>query len=89
MKSTRWLRVSWSKRERDLRIQWPEDKADGHLAHMHLCSERPRVERETSGLPKFHPSFVSELERRGYDLTTLVFQIAKKPAPPSSGGTKP
>ena len=39
--------------------------ADGHLLNSALCTQ----------------GFIQELERRGYDLTTLQFTIRKKGAP--------
>lgn len=42
-----------------------------------LCSERQHTDLSTCR-PKFTPSFIDELEARGYDLETLRFSIKKK-----------
>lgn len=61
------LRVRWSKRERDLLFLWDKYPPDGHLLYGAFCVG-------TDG----ERSFAKELEARGYDLTTLRFQIRRK-----------
>lgn len=71
------LRIRWSKRENDVVYQYPGRKADGHLLHHYIASPRPRVGGAVDGV-HFDPSLLEELEKRGYDLTTLSFSIKKK-----------
>lgn len=74
MSDKRELRVVWSAREMDLmfhRVRGP----DGSLAQTVLCSNPchgPSLlnPNDPEALP-----FTAELERRGYDLTTLKFSI--------------
>lgn len=61
-------------------------RADQRLLHWWFGCERQRIlfgeEQEKAGFPvAFDPSFIAELEARGYDLTTLRFSIKKKPTP--------
>jgi hypothetical protein len=42
-----------------------------------FCSDRQRWDYEKNGMA-FDPSFVKELENRGYDIKTLKFSIQKK-----------
>lgn len=72
MKAGRLL-VRWSRRENDLLISYPRNN-DGALAHAYLCCERPRAWR-LPGEDPFDPSFVDELRKRGYDITTLRFSV--------------
>lgn len=68
------LTMKWSKRERDMMINFPT-KPDGHLLHTVLNGQRFDAE----GRPE--PSLVDELAERGYDLTTLRFTVTRKPCP--------
>jgi hypothetical protein len=70
------LVVFWSKREDDFLIRYPRSP-DGHLAYGHFCAERQRYDYTTRG-PVFDPSFVQELEHRGYDVKTLRFSVELK-----------
>lgn len=73
------LRAQWSKRERDVSFGWPsgpQTKADGHLLHSVFGVERYPPPSPLNRLPD--PSLLKELERRGYDITTLCFSICKK-----------
>lgn len=82
--NTLW--VVWSKKEKDLLFHHPDFKANAALLNYYLCS--PRLVRDYSGDGRgfsFDPSLVEELEKRGYDITTLRFSIMKK-APPEEGG---
>lgn len=69
------LTAKWSKRERDIIFHYPS-KPDGHLLYIVLCCER-----QTSGFDGavFSPSLVEELKRRGYDITTLRFEVTRFP----------
>lgn len=56
---------------------------DMHLLHDALCGPRTRLNLDGPIHSKldmvvYDPSFTEELERRGYDLTTLRFSIQKK-----------
>lgn len=59
-------------------------RGDGNLLHCMLSGKRARLamgeERiQNGGFPViYEPSFLEELESRGYDLTTLKFSIRKK-----------
>jgi len=53
------------------------NKCDSSLLYTVLCCERPRVDCDT-GMIVWDRSLVSELELRGYDLTTLRLSIMKK-----------
>lgn len=66
--ATRKLTVRWSKRERDFMFNAPR-KVDGMLAHDVLCCPRLAVD------DRWLSSFVEELKRRGYDVTTLRFSV--------------
>jgi hypothetical protein len=65
------LRVRWSKRERDLTFAWEQHAPDGHLMHNAFNVVPVHGGR----------SLTEELEARGYDLTTLRFQIRRKGQP--------
>lgn len=65
-------------------------RADQRLLHWALGSDRMRMtfgeEREKLGLNfTYDPSFLQELEARGYDLKTLRFYIRKKEVPTPEG----
>ena len=81
MKSYTKLTVRWSKREKDLVFSYPA-KCDGSLAHYMFCGKRMHANFHKSHenpFPwDFDALFVKELEKRGYDLTTLKFSIEKK-----------
>ena len=61
MKTKDKFRVNWSKRERDLMIHYP------------LGSQTKCDGHWISGV--FDKEFTDELEKRGYDVTTLKFSI--------------
>lgn len=81
------LHAYWSAREQDLVLHHPagpQTGADGHMLYGALC-----YDKLIGGLP-----FVKELEKRGYDIKTLKFSIAKKAghprwAPPVTAPTQP
>lgn len=62
------LAAKWSKKENDIMIYYP-NKCDGALLNNHLFHPRDSI--------SCHP-FIKELERRGYDITTLKFSVKKK-----------
>lgn len=64
------LSVKWSKRERDLVIGGPRG-CDRHLTH-YAFNCVPAVVKPGD------LSFVDELAKRGYDITTLRFSIMRK-----------
>lgn len=74
-----FLTASWGRTRRDdnpdLCYTWGEDcsKADSYLLHYILCSGAFDPNSQ-----KLEPSLKEELERRGYDITTLKFSIQKK-----------
>ncbi len=77
------LAMRWGKlphENPDMCMVWGEGcgKRDGALLHYLLCSKRMNWR---GGKPNVEPSFLEELEARGYDLTTLRFSVRKKEAP--------
>jgi hypothetical protein len=65
------LSVFWSKRENDFLIRYPR-KCDGHLIYGRLMTDFfPKYERGDK-------SFIDELEKRGYDLQSMKFEIRLK-----------
>lgn len=79
------LRACWGKPDRysgpDICYAWGDGvpSADASLLHLTISTERMTFDFPTTG-HKFDPSFIKELETRGYDLTTLRFSIQKKSA---------
>ncbi len=57
-------------------------RCDRALVMNTLCSTRQYTDLST-GLPRFDPSLIDELEARGYDLDTLKFSITKKQETPT------
>lgn len=54
-----------------------EMRRDSKLLYYHFCTETP----DWTATPLFsvmHPSLLTELDQRGYDLTTLKFSIKTK-----------
>ena len=76
----RQLRAYWSKREKDLMFYHPTQKADGHLLCAIFSAKRQRHDWNT-GKPVYDPSFVEELEARGFDIKTLRFSVELKESP--------
>ena len=66
----------WSKKEKDFLFRYPSSP-DGHLLYGLLCADRQRYDYIDKTVV-FDPSFVKELERRGYDTTTLRFSVEKR-----------
>ncbi len=71
LKPNNKLRVYWSKAEDDVMFYSPKRKVDGALLHHYFCY----VKYDTGG---GETTLVDELERRGFDLSTLRFSIAYK-----------
>lgn len=64
------LKARWSKRERDVLMEWGAagaDKLDGSWLNSWLSHHRG-----------FDGTFLAELEARGYDLTTLKISVKQK-----------
>lgn len=86
------LRVYWGREpgdSPDVIFAWqgdPSMRRDTRLLHYHLASQRPDPNARPL-FSKMDPSLFEELDRRGYDLTTLRFSIMKKP--PNAGITGP
>jgi hypothetical protein len=83
------LKAQWGKERYnnpDLHYAWGKGigKCDAHLLHNVLTSKRQSVDYDAPlGSPRFlwtkyEPSFIEELELRGYDIATLKFSIQKK-----------
>lgn len=85
------LRMKWSKKENDFIISYPS-KADGHFLHNLLGSKIFTLHEkeydnknydyfssiQDSRMCLFQLNYLKELEDRGYDKTTLKFEIAIK-----------
>ena len=72
------LKVRYSKREKDLLIEYPR-RCDGSLMYYHLCCEHPHYNFGMKDkLYEMEKSLVKELEERGYDIKTLKFSIKLK-----------
>lgn len=66
------------------------DRSDGRMLHHALSSQRMTFAFPDNGI-KWEPSFIEELESRGYDITTLRFSVQLKPVaerspPPTEAG---
>ncbi len=70
------LTLKWSKKEKDLIVHYPSSP-DGNLAMYTFTAERHHPLPLPNG--EWSPSFVEELKKRGYDITTLKFSIKKLP----------
>ena len=71
----RKLRARWSKKENDILYSYPR-RPDGHYLY-HIFDKKNK--RGTFGYDLPPLSFLEDLEARGYDLTTLKFEIELKP----------
>jgi hypothetical protein len=78
------LRAKWSRRERDVEADASgAGRADIYLILDALCGKRFSPSPKVIGAYQVDPSLRDELERRGYDITTLKFSIQKRA--PSNG----
>lgn len=76
------LKIRWSKRENDFIIQYPR-RCDGAFLDTKLFSRKLIYDylKYIKGDPRPYNEevdFIEELERRGYDKTTLRFEIKLK-----------
>ena len=74
------LSVIWDKRQRDFVYKFPR-RCDGALIIGHICGDiLKHVMPSEKELPFNFKTFclTDELERRGYDLTTLRFSVELK-----------
>ena len=77
------LKIRWGRAERgdtpDVCYVWGAgvSRSDSHLLHTTFGSQRMRHDFPSMKVV-YDPSFLDELEARGYDLTTLQFSIQKK-----------
>lgn len=53
-------------------------RADLRLLHYHLATKRSTVAMSAPFGVEFEPSLIEELEKRGYDITTIKFSVQKK-----------
>jgi hypothetical protein len=76
---TKTLKAVWSKREEDILIYSP-CRPDGHLLWGTIGGKVCSPDTKTPGWKGhiWEPSLIEELEKRGYDITTLKFSIKKK-----------
>lgn len=76
-RNERILKVYWSKKENDLMVQYPR-RCDGHLI-INLFSNILKwggIEGESKGWLNYEEfNIVNELINRGYNKTTLKFEI--------------
>ena len=77
------LKVEWGKlphENPDIIYCWGENvpKVDSRYLHWIFGCEHPSGQVDDKGLIIWDPSVLDELEKRGYDLTTLKFSIKKK-----------
>lgn len=72
------LSVIYDKRQKDFVVKYPR-RCDGALALFHLVGDvlRYKIPDEKSEYPNnwVKENFIEELEKRGYDVTTLKFSI--------------
>lgn len=72
------LSLIWDKRQKDFVIKYPR-KCDGGFVLSHLLRDIPRysIEKEMNQDFPYREwsNFKEDLEKRGYDLTTLRFSI--------------
>lgn len=77
----RKLSLIWDKRQNDFIVKCPR-RCDGALAIYHLVGDILRWDMEKASKREFYCferiNFQEELEKRGYDLTTLKFSIKLK-----------
>jgi hypothetical protein len=75
------LRYVWSKRERDFMIHYPTRSWDGGLLHSFFsCDATDYLNENGQKYIKnlIGKHFLEELDKRGFDLTTLKFEISLK-----------
>lgn len=82
MKEIRKLKVKWSKREKDFMVYYPRrcDGAliQGKLFHKQMIFDYLAFLRGEECPYNMEEDFIEELEKRGYDKTTMKFEISLK-----------
>ncbi len=73
-KPVKKLKARWSKKERDVVFEFQDSSSNGSLLHSYL-SGYGNKDPQGNAIKLW-----DELERRGYDKTTLRFTISKKEA---------
>jgi len=75
------LSVIYDKRQKDFVVKYPL-KCDGSLAMDHLLGDKLvyKIPKDESNYPFNYEvtNFIKELDKRGYDTTTLKFSIELK-----------
>lgn len=75
------LKIKWSKKEKDFLIYYPS-RPDGALIQHYILGDILQwggINNTNKGRFNYESfNLKEELERRGYDLTTLKFEISKK-----------
>lgn len=71
LKPTNKLRIYWSKKQRDVMFYHPKHKVDSSLLYHYFSC----IKYDTGG---GEATLVEELERRGFDTSTIRFSIAYK-----------
>ena len=73
------MRLIWSKKQKDFVVKYNR-KCDGNLVLNHILGDILRFDLMKYGkeIPYTSFNFKDELEKRGYDLTTLKFSIDLK-----------
>jgi hypothetical protein len=84
-KKDKVLKVRWSKKENDFLIFYPR-RCDGALLQHKLFTQNMLFDyvkwdngSSRTAPYKMEDDFIKELENRGYDKTTLKFEITLKP----------
>ena len=76
------IKLQWGKLPHDnpdIIISWGDGcKTDSRFVMNTFCSKTPDPHTQPI-FSKMRPSFVEELEARGYDITTIKFSISKQP----------
>ena len=73
------LQINYNKRQKDFIISYPR-KCDAHLIHHFILSDVLKWTGTIEGKDRPYDVFnlKEELEKRGYDITTLKFSIELK-----------
>lgn len=70
------LLMRWCKTEKDINFWFPKN-CDGYYLHHVMCMKRQRVDSFTKEI-EFENSVIEELEKRGYDIESIRFEIKLK-----------
>lgn len=74
------LSLVWDKRQKDFVVKYPR-RCDGALLNSHICEDILKHVMPSEKDPPFNFKtfcLVDELEKRGYDITTLKFSVELK-----------